>query len=159
MPLGLPDYIKCNNTNEPIIKLDENQVAGMGVFDDITARTLLKLALRVHGYVAVVTSVNKTYIYTSSDLGDESSGGGAWGVSTNWKIQGDEAYIHDQNSVSEHTWTVTHNLNRYPSVTVIGDDGVPKEGFELAYTDTNILTLKFYSAGVLSAVTGKAFIN
>jgi hypothetical protein len=152
MPLGLPDYIKCNNINEPIIKLGENQVKGMGVFADIAARTALPVALRSHGYVAVVVDVNKTFIYSNADLN-------GWGTTTNWKIQGDEAYIHDQGGVSEATWTVTHNLNRYPSVTVIGDDGVPMEGFELAYTDTNILTLKFYSSGVLSAVTGKAFIN
>ena len=69
MPLGLPDYIKCNNASEPIIKLAENQVSGMGVFTNITTRTGLPLALRVHGYVAVVRDVNKTYIYTSSDLG------------------------------------------------------------------------------------------
>ncbi len=157
MPI-FPGPVSHNNPFAPILKLEGNQVKGMGVFADITARSLLPEALRSHGYVAVVVDVNKTFIYSNADLT-------GWGTSTNWKLQGDESYIHDQESVSEHTWTVTHNLNRYPSVTVIGDDGVPKEGFELTYVDgsgnpsTNILTLKFYVAGVLSAVTGKAFIN
>ena len=124
----------------------------MGVFANLAARSALPEPLRSIGYIAVVLDVNKTFIYSGADLT-------GWGTTSNWKIQGDEAFIHDQNSVSAHTWTVTHNLNRYPSVTVIGDDGVPKEGFELTYVNTNQLTLKFYSAGVLSAVTGKAFIN
>jgi hypothetical protein len=152
MPLGLPDYIKCNNANEPIIRLGENQVKGMGVFADLAARTALPEPLRSIGYIAVVVDVNKTFIYSGADLT-------GWGTTSNWKIQGDEAFIHNQNGVSAHTWTVTHNLNRYPSVTVVGDDGVPREGFDLTYDTPNQLTLKFYVAGALSAVDGKAFIN
>lgn len=146
-----PGPVSHNDPSAPILKLGENQVKGMGVFADLAARTALPESLRSVGYVAVVVDVNKTFIYSGADLT-------GWGTTTNWKIQGDEAFTHTQGEAAD-TWTVTHNLNRYPSVTVVDNSGVPLEGFELAYTNTNVLTLKFYIAGALSAVDGQAFIN
>jgi len=153
-----PGYVKHNNPNAAIIKLEENQVKGMGIFDDSSARTLLSPALRVEGYVAVVKDVDKTYIYNSSDLEN-----GAWGTSANWKLQGDDAtYIHDQTIVgAASTWTVQHNLNKYPSVTVFDNNATPIkiEGFTLAYVDANQLTISFTSAGSAIDLQGKAYVN
>lgn len=163
MPLGLPDYIKCNNASEPIIILEENQVKGMGIFADITARTALPLSLRVEGYVAVVKDDDRTYIYNSSDMGNSTSGGGAWGVSANWKIQGDDAtYIHDQVAPgAASTWTVNHNLNKYPSVTVFDNSTPPVkiETFTLTYVSINQLTISFTSAGSAASLQGTAYVN
>jgi hypothetical protein len=62
------------------------------------------------------------------------------------------AYIHTQNAPS-NTWVVSHNLGKYPSVTIV--DSTEEEVIgEVLYTDTNIVTLRF-----TAAFSGKAYIN
>jgi len=51
------------------------------------------------------------------------------------------------------TWTVTHSLNAFPSVTVV-DSGGSEIIPTLVYTDSNTVTLTFGSA-----TSGKAFLN
>ncbi len=135
----------------------------MGIFADITARTALPVALRVEGYIAVVKNDDRTYVYDNADMGDSTAGGGAWGVSSNWKIQGDDAtYVHDQVTPgAASTWTVNHNLGKYPNVTVF-DNGTPPvkiDGFGLEHVDTNQLKLTFTSAGSAISLQGKAYVN
>jgi hypothetical protein len=157
MAIVLPDYLKCNNPGDPIIKLEENQVKGMGVFADIAARTALAANLRLEGYIAVIKDVDKTYMYTNADVGTDAAPG-AWAVSANWRLQGDQNHTHTQGAAN-NTWTIDHNLNKYPNVTVVDDNDEPIEGFVLTYVTAMQLTLKFYVGGVLSAVEGKAYIN
>ena len=61
-------------------------------------------------------------------------------------------YAHDQMSASD-TWVVTHNLDKYPSVTVIDSAGDVCEG-TIVYNSTNQLTLSFSAA-----FAGMAYIN
>lgn len=62
------------------------------------------------------------------------------------------AYIHTQ-SIPSNTWVVTHNLGKYPSVTIV--DSTEEEVIgEVVYTNINALTLKF-----TAAFSGKAYIN
>lgn len=150
MPLGLPDYIKCNNANEPIIKLDENQVKGMGIFADTAARNNLSINLRVEGYVAVVKDIDKTYIFDSTDMSN-------WGDTSYWRLQSDSTYVHNQ-SVAASSWVITHNLNKYANVTVL-TGGVPVEGYGLVYDSLNQLTLSFTSAGSATNIDGVAYVN
>lgn len=63
-------------------------------------------------------------------LGGASSGGGSYAN-----------YTHTQ-SVAATTWTVTHNLGRRPSVTVIDSAGTRVFGGE-SHQNTNQLTLTF----------------
>lgn len=54
------------------------------------------------------------------------------------------SYEHMQGSAS-NSWTITHNLGFKPNVTVIDSAGNIVEG-EIAYTNTNSLTVSFQSA-------------
>ena len=62
------------------------------------------------------------------------------------------AYIHDQSSPST-TWVITHNLGKYPSVTIVDSANSEIIG-EVNYSNTNSLTLTFSAA-----FSGKAYIN
>ena len=62
------------------------------------------------------------------------------------------AYSHTQGSASD-TWVIAHNLNFMPNVTVQDSAGNIVEG-EIAYTNTNSLTVSF-----ASAFSGKAYLS
>jgi hypothetical protein len=61
-------------------------------------------------------------------------------------------YVHTQNDAA-YIWNISHNLNRYPSATVVDSDGREIMG-DLTYLDANLLRLEF---DVL--LSGKAFLN
>ena len=64
----------------------------------------------------------------------------------------DKHYTHNQN-VASITWTIAHNLNKFPSVTVALSTG--QQGFgDVTFIDENNLTITF--AG---AESGKAYMN
>ena len=54
-------------------------------------------------------------------------------------IIGDITYTHNQSSVS-NTWTITHNLNRFPSVTVVDSGNTVVEG-TVVYNSNKQLTI------------------
>ncbi|MHA1198085.1 MAG: hypothetical protein ACTSQF_01825 [Candidatus Heimdallarchaeaceae archaeon] len=61
-------------------------------------------------------------------------------------------YQHNQ-QVPSSSWSVTHNLGKYPSVTVI--DSVDNEVIgDMEYTDANNLVINF-----TSTFSGKAYMN
>ncbi len=61
-------------------------------------------------------------------------------------------YEHAQ-SLPEQVWTITHNLNRYPSVTTVRSDG--SNGWaDVVYVDANTITVTFGGAQA-----GRAFLN
>ena len=64
----------------------------------------------------------------------------------------DKHYTHDQ-SVSSNQWTITHNLNKYPSVQVIDSAGNFCIG-QITHNSVNQLTLDFNSS-----FGGKAYLN
>lgn len=65
----------------------------------------------------------------------------------------DRAYTHNQVSPSS-TWTITHNLGKYPSVTVVNSAGDRVFGSE-RHDSVNQLTLTFETGGF----SGKAYCN
>jgi hypothetical protein len=65
---------------------------------------------------------------------------------------GDAFFSLDQ-QVALATWTVNHNLGKYPSVTVIDSTGDEVEG-SILYDSVNSLRIVF-----TSAMTGKAYLN
>lgn len=65
---------------------------------------------------------------------------------------GDANYVHDQ-GVAASTWTVTHNLNKRPSVSVV-DSATQVVIGEVTYNSDNQVTIKFSSS-----FAGKAFFN
>ena len=64
----------------------------------------------------------------------------------------DKNYVHNQN-VASSVWTVNHNLNKFPSCTMVLSTGQQGYG-DVTFIDKNSLTITF--AG---AETGKAYIN
>lgn len=62
------------------------------------------------------------------------------------------AYIHDQ-SIPALSWVIDHNLNKFPSVTIIDTANSEIIG-EVLYNNSNTLTLNFSAS-----FSGKAFLN
>ncbi len=67
-------------------------------------------------------------------------------------ISGDSYYTHVQ-ILAQSTWTINHNLNKNPSVTVIDSGGNVVFG-DVIYTTLNSLQLVF-----TSAFSGNAYLN
>ena len=65
---------------------------------------------------------------------------------------GDKSYVHTQ-STSSSTWTITHNLNKYPAVSVIDSAGTEVMG-DVLYMSTNKVKISFSGA-----FSGKAYFN
>lgn len=63
-----------------------------------------------------------------------------------------ENYVHNQ-QVSSIEWNVTHNMNKFPSVSIVDSANDEVIG-EVTYIDTNSLTIKF-----TAAFSGKAYLN
>lgn len=61
-------------------------------------------------------------------------------------------YVHAQDAASL-TWSITHNLGRFPSVTVVDSAGTQVVG-RVVYDSVNALTLTFSAA-----FSGKAYLN
>ena len=70
----------------------------------------------------------------------------------------DATWIHDQGAASA-TWTINHNLNRYPSVTVIDSSNNIVIG-TVVYNTPNRVTITFFTEDDEgSAFDGKAYLN
>lgn len=65
---------------------------------------------------------------------------------------GDKHYSHNQSSASS-TWNVTHNLGKFPSISVIDSSKNVVVG-DVQYIDANRLTITF-----TAAFSGKAYMN
>lgn len=63
-----------------------------------------------------------------------------------------QTYTHDQ-AVPSTTWTITHNLKKFPSVTVIDSAGTVTWG-KVDYASEDVLSITFSSA-----FGGKAYLN
>ena len=72
-------------------------------------------------------------------------------------IIGDITFTHNQNSTSA-TWVVTHNLNRFPSVTVVDSADTIVQG-TVVYNTNKKLTITFFEGGDALAFQGKAYLN
>jgi hypothetical protein len=62
------------------------------------------------------------------------------------------AYTHTQSSTSD-TWTIAHNLNFYPNVSVFDSAGTMVEG-SVTHTDDTQLTITFSAT-----ISGKAYLS
>lgn len=61
-------------------------------------------------------------------------------------------FVYQQRTASNE-WIIEHNLNKYPSVTVVDSGGSTVVG-DITYISSNKLQIKFYGA-----FTGKAYLN
>ena len=67
-------------------------------------------------------------------------------------VDGDKHYAHEQ-AMAAATWVITHNMNKYPAVTITDSAGDQVEG-EVHYDSLNALTVKFSAP-----FAGRAFLN
>jgi hypothetical protein len=72
-------------------------------------------------------------------------------------IIGNITYTHNQSTTSD-TWVITHNLHRFPSVTVIDSGGTIVQG-TVVYNSNKQLTITFFSNSSALAFQGKAYLN
>lgn len=63
-----------------------------------------------------------------------------------------DSYVHTQGSAS-YMWTITHNLDKYPSVTVVDNDDDVVYG-EVNYQSKNTVVITFGAE-----FAGKAYLN
>jgi hypothetical protein len=96
-------------------------------------------------YDNMITSVTITGDVTKT-INLNQQDGGVVSVSYN------DTYVHTQGSPSS-SWLVTHDMNKFPSVTVVDSSENIVEG-EVVYNSLNSLTINF-SGGF----SGKAYIN
>lgn len=64
----------------------------------------------------------------------------------------DTTYVHNQ-AVASAVWSITHNLNRWPSVEVVDSAGTVASG-DVSYVSANQVTIVFSAA-----FAGKAYLN
>lgn len=107
---------------------------------------------RVDSYAASITNpnfyiLNLTELNSNGSLSDES----IYNI-IQFNLSADKHYTHTQNIVSD-TWTINHNLNKKPSVTVVNSIDKVVHG-EIDYGTTNSLTITF-----IGGFTGKAYLN
>jgi len=141
------EYLLTNNpvTGQPvaenIIKIhDRNDLSSFGVFK----------------FTSLALVAGESYIY---DLGLEFvNGNGAiqdkhyYGIDIDPLNAGDKNYVFQQ-AAPLQTWVVQHNLNKFPSCTMVLSTGQQGYG-DVTFIDANNLTITF--AG---ATSGKAYIN
>ena len=107
---------------------------------------------RVNSYSASLTNpdfyiLNLTELNSNGSLSNES----IYNI-IQFNLSADKHYTHTQNIVSA-TWTINHNLNKKPSVTVVDSvDGV-------VYGDVNYTTLNSLTITFSGGFTGKAYLN
>jgi len=68
------------------------------------------------------------------------------------KDVGDKTFVFTQ--VANQTWSIAHNLGKFPSVSVVDTGDTSVLGGKVEYIDNNNLTITF-----ISAFAGKAFLN
>lgn len=66
---------------------------------------------------------------------------------------GGDANLEFNQTPASAVWTITHNLNKYPSVTVVDSAGDECEG-SVNHISRNLLTITFSAA-----FSGRAFLN
>lgn len=72
--------------------------------------------------------------------------------SKDFKIDGDKTYVYYQN-VQSDAWEIQHNLDKYPSITVVDSANNIVVG-DIRYVDTNNVVVTF-----TAPFSGKAFCN
>ena len=114
---------------------------GFRVADDLAMRDAIEPLRRKIGMPVYVISEDVTYKLTggieNANWSVYSPGGGGTGVD-------DKNYVHVQGEANT-VWEITHNLGKYPSVTVIDSASNVVEG-DVEYLNTNIVRITFSAA-------------
>ena len=110
--------------------------------------TLIKLD-NENSIVTALTSVSEVLVKPAESVFNTL---GIQGLAGTNGTDADKHYAHAQ-GVAASVWNINHNLNKFPSVTVIDSGNNIVEG-ETNYTDLNNVILTFSGA-----FSGKAYFN
>ena len=114
--------------------------------DESTDQTcFITFASDATGYERLKTGSNLTF--------DSSTGT----LTANYIIGKTNTFTFTQSSVSS-TWIITHNLDKFPNVTVVDSGGSVVRGL-ITYNTVNKLTITFFAGGTALAFSGKAYLN
>jgi len=136
--------------NFDIVEVDKNST----VIETIKGKTDLVITKQESIVVTekekstLIVSNNNSEIITSQPQGLP----GRDGVDGHDGIDGDRHFSFEQ-SLPSNTWVVTHNLNKFPSVTVIDSANTEVEG-GVEFIDINTVQISFSAA-----FSGKAYLN
>lgn len=135
---SIPDFI-LEYKNQKIVLFDNNEKNNYGIYlvtnvveDQAYAGYFLFTLKNISSHGTLVVD----NFYSIAIIGEE----------------GDKSYTHEQTSAAV-TWTITHNMAKYPSVSVVLSTGHIGYG-DVAYIDENNLTVSFSGD-----VSGKAYLN
>ena len=146
-------------------KISESSLAGYTIenyLETIVGKTVLLAQLDnvdnfgVYTVTGLVRDVTETEFYNIT-LGYVEGNGTLlvdkfYGLSVYPALGTDKNYVHTQ-AVPSTIWNITHNLDKYPSVSAVNINNIVYYG-NVTYIDTNNLTIEF-SAGF----SGKAYMN
>lgn len=109
-------------------------------------------------YVYKITSANRWTVttreaYSKIVAGDNMTSSYSNGALTLNAASGDKTFVYNQTDTASDTWIIEHNLDKYPSVTVVDSAGTVVEG-DIKYDSLNRVTITF-SGGF----KGKATLN
>lgn len=65
-----------------------------------------------------------------------------------------DKYFAFEQGISSNTWTIQHNLNKHPSITIVDEYERVIPGFAAEYIDNNTVIVSFNAA-----FKGKAYLN
>lgn len=65
----------------------------------------------------------------------------------------DKNFVFEQ-AIASDTWTIEHNLDKFPSITVVDSAGTMQLPDDIIYVSTSEITVKF-----ISAFAGTAYLN
>jgi hypothetical protein len=118
-------------------------ISGYGITDAYTKTEVDTLLDTIEGNEVVSMSITGAETKT---LNLNQADGGVVSVSYV------DTYTHTQSSPAS-TWTVTHNMNKYPSVTIVDSAGTTVDG-SVDFINLNSVTINF-----CGAFSGKAYFN
>ena len=117
--------------------------------DTIAERDSIPEARRSIGMIVYVVDNNIAYILKGGLTNDYWFAADIGGSSAN-----DKTYVYDHTETASETWEISHNLGKYPSVTVVDTAGTIIE-CEVKYLSINTILLNFFSGTKVDANTGE----
>lgn len=125
MSIKIPAQIANENPNFPLIRAEDNEVAGIGFFTSIAGRQNLPIAKRTNSYIANMSLSDGTS-YLAVFTGDIDTDGD-WADGRNWASVANEENVFDILTVSAtRRNNTTNNIGDFTNL-VVGDydqDGV-----------------------------------
>lgn len=131
--------IVYDTTLDLLFAWDGNQWVQMAISQDQIAQIQEAFNKTVVDITVTSDNENRTIILTYRDT---------LSIQETYKF----SHIHNQ-TVSSSTWNITHNLNKYPSVSIVDASNAEVIG-EVEHINDNSLTVKFSAP-----FSGKAFLN